>query len=109
MHRPYSGKFFHDRVLKISSRVADVAIGVDVIAGFPGETEREFQNTLDLIAALPLSHLHVFPFSARPGTEAAGFPDHLPAATIKKRAAALRNLSEEKEKNIFAEVSRGNS
>ena len=98
MRRPYNREFFHDLVMEINNRIPDVGIGIDVIAGFPGETEREFQNTLDLIDSLPIGFLHVFPFSSRPGTEASGFPDHLPSPVIKERSARLRTLGEEKEK-----------
>jgi threonylcarbamoyladenosine tRNA methylthiotransferase MtaB len=98
MRRPYTREFFHDLVMKIHNRIPDAGIGIDVIAGFPGETEREFQNTLDLIDSLPVSFLHVFPFSSRPGTAAAGFPDHLPGPAIKDRAARLRSLGDKKEK-----------
>ncbi len=98
MKRPYTRKFFHDLVMKISSRVSDVGIGIDVIAGFPGESDQEFQNTWDLIDSLPLSYLHVFPFSSRPGTEAAGFPDQVPTPLIKERAERLRSLGEKKKK-----------
>jgi len=101
MRRPYSRDFFHDLVMKITSKVADVAIGIDVITGFPGETEQEFRNTFELIAALPLSYLHVFPFSARPGTEAAGFPGQVSSTVVKERAAILRNLGEAKEKTFM--------
>ena len=64
--------------------------------GFPGETEAEFDNTRRLIEELPVSHLHVFPFSKRPGTAAASMPDHLSGAVKKQRAEQLRCLGEEK-------------
>ena len=101
MRRPYSCTFFQDLVVRINSRVTDVAIGIDVITGFPGETEQEFQNTLDFIDSLPLSFLHVFPFSVRPGTEAAGFSQQVPGGVIKERAARLRCLGEAKEKQYM--------
>lgn len=101
MRRPYRRRFFHDLIQDISSRVADVAIGVDIITGFPGETEQAFNNTLELIEALPLSYLHVFPFSARPGTAAASFEQQIPAAVIKDRAARLRRLGDIKEKQFM--------
>ncbi len=67
----------------------DIVFGADLIAGFPGETEEMFQATLDLIADCGLTYLHVFPFSARPGTPAAKMPP-LPGAVVKERAARLR-------------------
>jgi threonylcarbamoyladenosine tRNA methylthiotransferase MtaB len=74
----------------------DAAIGVDVLAGFPGETEAAFANTYELVQALPVSYLHVFPFSARPGTAAYTFPGHVPAEIIKQRCARLRQLGSRK-------------
>jgi threonylcarbamoyladenosine tRNA methylthiotransferase MtaB len=101
MRRPYTTKFFRDLVMKINSRISDVGIGIDVISGFPGETDQEFQNTWELIDSLPISYLHVFPFSPRPGTEAAGFPDQIPKPLIKERAECLRILGEKKKKEFM--------
>ena len=67
----------------------DIALGADLIAGFPTETEKMFQNTLDFVGEAELVHLHVFPYSQRPGTPAARMPQ-VEAATRKARAAALR-------------------
>jgi threonylcarbamoyladenosine tRNA methylthiotransferase MtaB len=68
---------------------AEVALGADLIAGFPTETEEMFRNTLDLIGECGLAFVHVFPYSARPGTPASRMPQ-LPNAVIKERAARLR-------------------
>ena len=86
----------------MAKAIPDVAIGLDVIAGFPGESDGEFAATCELIGALPVSHLHVFPFSRRPGTPAATMPGQLPTALIKERAAGLRRLGEQKQQR-FAE------
>ena len=80
----------------------DAFIGADVIAGFPGETETEFDETVQLLEDLPFSDLHVFPYSSRPGTKAAGMPGHLPAHMVTERAARLRNIAETK-KRAFME------
>jgi threonylcarbamoyladenosine tRNA methylthiotransferase MtaB len=80
----------------IRRRVPAAAIGCDVITGFPGETEREFENTLRLLEELPVTHLHVFPFSRRPGTPAADMPGQIPGNVAKARAAQLRELGERK-------------
>jgi threonylcarbamoyladenosine tRNA methylthiotransferase MtaB len=96
MGRPYSPEVFSDLVRKIRRLMPDAAIGVDVLAGFPGETEAAFKNTFQLIQDLPVSYLHVFPFSARPGTAAHSFPDHVPAKTIKQRCARLRQIGRRK-------------
>ena len=81
--------------------VADVAVGLDVMAGFPGETETEFCNTITLIESLPVSYLHVFPFSRRPGTPAALMKNQIPPSLVKKRAGLLRELGEKKRKEYL--------
>ncbi len=96
MNRTYGAAFFADLVGAIRGRLPDAAIGLDVIAGFPGETEAQFENTVRLIEALPVTHLHVFPFSRRPGTPAATMSDQIAADEIRRRAARLRALGEEK-------------
>jgi threonylcarbamoyladenosine tRNA methylthiotransferase MtaB len=92
MRRPYSGEAFCALVTEIRAALPEAAIGIDVIAGFPGESEAEFENTLRLIEDLPVTHLHVFPFSRRPGTAAASVPGHLPGNVKKARAERLRLL-----------------
>jgi threonylcarbamoyladenosine tRNA methylthiotransferase MtaB len=96
MNRNYTAAFFSDVVMDIRRRLPDAAIGIDVIAGFPGETEAQFKNTFRLIEALPVTHLHVFPFSRRPGTPAAQMSRQVPGDEIRSRAARLRELGEEK-------------
>lgn len=103
MHRHYATRFFRDLLERIHHRIPAAAIGLDLITGFPGETEAEFQETLDLLEDLPLSHLHVFPFSRRPGTPAASMPGQLPGDLIKARAAQLRALGDKKHLH-FAEA-----
>jgi threonylcarbamoyladenosine tRNA methylthiotransferase MtaB len=72
----------------------DIALGADLIAGFPTETEELFQETLSLVQACQLTHLHVFPFSKRPGTLAARMPDQIDPTVIKERATRLRALGQ---------------
>ena len=96
MARHYDREFFRNRVERIRHAVPAAAIGVDVITGFPGETEEEFANTLGLLSELPVTHLHVFPFSKRPGTPAATMPNQVPGDISKARAARLRVLGEQK-------------
>src|SRR6202047_2963964 len=74
----------------------DAAIGADIIAGFPGETNVDHNSTLSFIERLPFTYLHVFSFSKRPGTRAADLPDEVPATAIKQRARDLRALGEAK-------------
>jgi threonylcarbamoyladenosine tRNA methylthiotransferase MtaB len=77
------------------------SIGADVMVGFPGEDRRAFDNTYELIRSLPLSYLHVFPYSPRVGTIASGFPDQVPEQVKKQRAAALRDLGLAKKRSYF--------
>jgi threonylcarbamoyladenosine tRNA methylthiotransferase MtaB len=96
MNRGYSGGYFRDLVERIVTALPDACVGLDVIAGFPGETDAEFSATMRLIEELPVGYLHVFPFSSRPGTKAAAMPGHLQSRVIKERAEALRTLGESK-------------
>jgi threonylcarbamoyladenosine tRNA methylthiotransferase MtaB len=101
MRRPYTALFFENLVLKIIDRIPDAAIGVDTLIGFPGETEQAFENTLALIESLPVAYLHVFPFSARPGTPAAEYKDQLPPDTIKDRCKRMRMLGVKKRARFY--------
>ena len=96
MGRPYSAAFFNDRVEKINACLPDAAVGVDVLVGFPGEDDRSFERTLALLDGLPVSYLHVFPFSPRPGTPAAEFPDPVRPAVVRERCRRLRRLADTK-------------
>ena len=98
MNRNYDSAGFSSGILHICKKVPNVAIGTDVIVGFPGESEVEFQNTRDLIGSLPISYVHVFPFSPRPGTRAHGMSPQVPAQTKRERAAVLRALSGSKKR-----------
>ena len=71
----------------------DAAIGADVIVGFPGETDADFRATVEFIERLPFTYLHVFSFSARPGTAAAALGDAVLLQTVRNRARALRDLA----------------
>jgi threonylcarbamoyladenosine tRNA methylthiotransferase MtaB len=102
MDRTYSSRTFGALVKKIHAAIPLVAIGVDVMTGFPGENHAAYSNTLALLDDLPVSYLHVFPYSRRPGTSAAGFPAQIPPPEKKKRAAELRSLGLSK-KNAFYE------
>ena len=96
MRRPYRAVDFSNLVAKIRCRIPDAAIGVDTLIGFPGETDAAFRNTYELIRELSITYLHVFPFSARPGTPAACYPGRVAPHTIKKRCAQLRELGKAK-------------
>ncbi len=101
MERPYSRQTFSDLILKIKKFMPKAAIGVDTLVGFPGETYSAFRNTYDLINDLPVSYLHVFPYSARPGTPAADMPNQLPVDIIRDRCEQLRKLSWGKRRRFY--------
>ncbi len=92
MRRRYTSAKFADRIEKIRSLMPDAFIGIDVITGFPGETEENFQETYDLLACLKPSFLHIFPFSERPGTPAVDMPDKVPSYISTQRVARLEEL-----------------
>ena len=96
MHRWYRAEHYAERVSLIRRRLPHAAIGADVIAGFPGETEADFRATRDFIERLSFTYLHVFSFSTRPGTSAAALGDAVPPQAIRERARALRKLGQEK-------------
>jgi threonylcarbamoyladenosine tRNA methylthiotransferase MtaB len=96
MHRWYRAEHYARRVELIRERLPHAAIGADLITGFPGETEEEHATTMNFIESLPFTYLHVFSFSKRPGTKAAGLSNELPGAILKRRARELRALGEEK-------------
>jgi threonylcarbamoyladenosine tRNA methylthiotransferase MtaB len=100
MYRPYNRDYYSDLVARIHSRIPDAAIGADVMVGFPGETDQDFMNTYRLIEESPLTYLHIFPFSTRPGTVAAGLPNRVPDHVSRFRAKALRNLIDEKNESF---------
>lgn len=100
MNRHYRTDDFYGMIMRAVELIPDVAIGLDVITGFPGETDEEFANTYRLIESLPVSYLHVFPFSKRAGTPAAKMPDQVPGDVAKERAARLRFLSDGKQQSF---------
>ncbi len=102
MRRRYDLAHFRGRVEQVLAAMPTAAIGTDLIAGFPGETPRDFDDYIKLVDELSLAYFHVFPYSVRAGTTAAKLPDRVAAAEVTRRAAALRRLGEEKRRR-FAE------
>jgi threonylcarbamoyladenosine tRNA methylthiotransferase MtaB len=96
MNRPYTTREFARLIENVHARMPHGAIGVDVMAGFPGERPASHENTLRLIRDLPVSYLHVFPFSPRPGTAAIGLRDQVEAGVVKERSGELRRIGQEK-------------
>jgi threonylcarbamoyladenosine tRNA methylthiotransferase MtaB len=106
MKRRYLTQLYKNRVAKIREVMPDAAIGVDVIVGFPGETEELFMETYHFLTALPITYLHVFTYSERENTEAAGMSGAVPIPERKRRNKMLRILSEKK-KMAFYETQLG--
>lgn len=101
MGRPYSRQTFHDLIVRVHEAMPDAAIGVDTLIGFPGEDENAFENTYKLIEDLPVSYLHVFPFSARPGTAAAKFVPKVQPEILKARCERMRRLGLSKRQRFY--------
>ena len=101
MNRDYSGAFFRDLLHFIAETIPGCCIGTDVMTGFPTETDTDFANTVELIRHAPISYVHAFPYSARPGTVAAAMERACPAKEAKKRAAFIRQIGLEKKLAFF--------
>ena len=93
MHRRYRPWHYREKIEKIRAAMPDAAIGADVMVGFPGETEEEFEETRRMVEDLPFTYLHVFTFSARPGTPAATMPNQVPVHVARERNRILRELA----------------
>lgn len=96
MHRKYRPWHYREKIEKIRAAMPAAAIGADVMVGFPGETDTEFEQTRQMIEALPFTYLHVFTHSPRPGTPAAAMPDQVPVNVARERNRILRELAEQK-------------
>jgi threonylcarbamoyladenosine tRNA methylthiotransferase MtaB len=93
MHRKYRPRHYADRILKARAWMPHAAIGADVMVGFPGETDADFEESRRFIEALPFTYLHVFTYSERPGTPAADDPAQVPMKLRKQRNRVLRELA----------------
>ena len=96
MHRKYRPWHYAEKVEKIRALMPNAAIGADVMVGFPGETEELFEESRQFIEQLPVTYLHVFTYSPRPGTPAAEMPEQVPIEVARQRNRVLRDLSAEK-------------
>ena len=96
MRRPYTRDDFEQLIQKVHKRIPDAAIGADILVGFPGENDAAFDTTFECIRTLPVTYLHVFPFSARPDTPAASYTDTVSAKVIKERCEKMRRLGNSK-------------
>jgi threonylcarbamoyladenosine tRNA methylthiotransferase MtaB len=100
MFRPYTPQYYSELVARIRARIPDAAIGADVMVGFPGETDEDFMATYRLVDESPLTYLHVFPYSSRPGTVAADLPNPVPDHVSRFRSKALRTLISQKNESF---------
>ena len=108
MQRRYTVEDYRNVILKANASNPFIGIGVDVIVGYPGETEKEFMETYNFLLDLPISYLHVFTYSERPDTKAILLPDQVEPAERKRRSKMLRILSEKK-RNYFYNQMIGNN
>jgi threonylcarbamoyladenosine tRNA methylthiotransferase MtaB len=101
MRRPYTADRYREIVCRVRDRMPDAAIGTDLIVGFPGEAARDFDLQRQALDEWPLTHLHVFPYSDRPGTAAARMDERVPGAEIRRRAEQLRAIGREKTARFY--------
>ena len=106
MRTRYRRSIFASKVEKIKEIIPSAGIGADVIVGFPGETDEDFNDTFDFLDPLPLSYLHVFTFSERPDTAALDMPGKVPDAVKERRSKSLSGLSEKKQEE-FKKLNKG--
>ena len=102
MRRRYNAAYYEDLIARIKEQIPDCCIGVDVITGFPGETDRHFEETFAFLHRLPVSYLHVFSYSERDNTPAASFQGKIPARIKQERTNRLRALSAKKRFEFYA-------
>jgi threonylcarbamoyladenosine tRNA methylthiotransferase MtaB len=102
MRRSYRTPAYRRKVLQVASRVSPLALGADLIVGFPGETEADHRKTLEFLADLPFTHLHPFTYSPRPGTSAANLRGRPPGDISRRRLASARALVMEKNRAFRA-------
>lgn len=101
MNRRYTTETFVRAIQKVNTALPHCAIGCDILGGFPGEDEQAAENTLQLLRGLPITYLHVFPYSKRPGTPAATFKQQVPGPIKDERVARLRRLDQEKRQDFY--------
>ena len=101
MKRRYQRSLFESKIQKIKQVMPDACIAIDIIAGFPGESEADFEDSYGFVKGLPLSYLHVFTYSRRPGTPAAAVKEQVPEPVKKERTNRLLELSETKKRFFY--------
>ena len=104
MKRRYTAEDYENIILRAHKKISDLGIGVDVIVGFPGESENHFIHTHNFLRDLPISYLHVFTFSERPGTKAINLPNSVEMSERKRRNKLLRILSDKKKRSFYEDM-----
>jgi threonylcarbamoyladenosine tRNA methylthiotransferase MtaB len=107
MRRPYTTEYYSALVERIVRLMPSASIGSDVIVGFPGETDVQFEESVAVLRRLPLSHLHVFPYSDRPGTDASRIHPKVDGAVIRERSRCVREIGAEMARRFRATVGGG--
>ena len=102
MRRNYDTAYYRDLLARVRQRMPEAALGSDIIVGFPGESDAQFEASLEYFADLPLTYFHVFPYSPRRGTVATTLPDAVPAPVKKLRAQRMRDLGGRKKQEFCA-------
>ncbi len=100
MHRRYRPWHYEDRIQRIHAAMPEAAIGADVMVGFPGESQEDFEQTRAFIERLPFTYLHVFTYSSRPGTPSAQMPAQVPVPVARERNRVLRELAAHKKRSF---------
>ncbi len=103
MKRNYKAEFYMNKIEKIASGIENLGLGTDIIVGFPGEGEKEFFSTYELVNKLPFTYLHIFPFSPRPGTEAYSMNNRPSKTEVKGRIDMMFNLDKRKKYKFMSE------
>lgn len=101
MHRKYRPWHYAEKIRKLRAAMPGAAIGADVMVGFPGETDADFEETRRMIEELPLTYLHVFTYSSRPGTRSAAMPKQVPVPLARERSRVLRELAARKKREFM--------
>lgn len=101
MGRPYTPGEYLNKTTYLKRMIPDLSITTDIMVGFPGETQEDFLSSCQLAQEVGFSHIHVFPYSMRPGTEAASMKDHLPSTVKRDRTQSLQSLSQRLKKRFY--------
>jgi len=102
MRRNYDTVYYRDLLQRVRERLPEAALGSDIIVAFPGESDAQFERSLEYFASLPLTYFHVFPYSSRRGTVAASLGDHVPGQVKKQRARRMREIGARKKSEFCA-------